>query len=374
MTTNYQKTYNTILSKIRDKYEDVSISELKQLSEIICHRYNASDIIINQLSNEDLTRNMDYFARAFFELVHHKKIWGLGSKHYILSTLYKSSHGLTSESRKEIFSEKKLVIEQNNIGFGNKSGFVHFKFFVRENIPYLFLIHEYGYNSVTNKIEEIISKIESDFLQDIGFDIIEDEVQIYYKDIGNCYDYVILKSGLKNPVWRSLESTEQHWFDQTWDSLGHGTEDEPKQEIYFYEKGKQFDAYKAIRDILTNVKKELFIIDNYVDGSFFLMLELVDPKVKIKLITYKMQGDASVAAEKFKAQRGNVEISKIKDFHDRFILADDDCYMLGASIKDFADKATTLVAIKDKPVISSIKAYADNLFFASQSVGNVAKN
>ncbi|RTE02757.1 hypothetical protein [Paenibacillus whitsoniae] len=361
MTVENQRLYDTILSKIYKNYEDVSLEEFKRLSEVICSRYSGGDLILDQLSNEELIRNMDYFARSYFELAKYKKIWGVGSKHYILSNLYKSSHGLSSESRRKIFIEKEMFIEQDNIGFGNRSGFAHFKFFVRANIPYLLLVHEYGYNSITNKVEELVSTIDNDFLHDIGFDVIKDEVQIYYKDTGSHYEQVTLQLGIKSPEWRSLEVYEQVWFDQTWDTVGHVT-DERSQHAYFFEKGKQFDAYNSIMDILANVKKELIIVDNYIDSSLFLMLGVVPPTVSILILTSKMHGDASVAIEKFKAQRGNFEWSKAKDFHDRYIFADEGCYLLGASIKDFANKATTLVAIKEKPVIKLMKNYAKEKF------------
>ena len=95
-------------------------------------------------------------------------------------------------------------------------------------------MHEYGYNSITNKIEELSSSIEEEFLHNFGFDIIRDKVEIFYKDVGNHYDQVILQKGLKSPEWRSLESHEEIWFDQTWDSIG-STEDEPDPATYFFE-------------------------------------------------------------------------------------------------------------------------------------------
>ncbi|MEF3309602.1 hypothetical protein PV433_11935 [Paenibacillus sp. GYB004] len=362
MTNNYQQTFDTILSKIRINYEDVSLAELKQLAEIICSRYSGSDIILSQLSNEELIRNMDYFARSYFKLASYQKMWGVSSKHYILSNLFKSSYGLSSESRKGIFIEKEMFIEQDKVGFGNRFGFAHFKFFIRGQVPYLFLIHEFGYNSITNQIEELVSTIENEFLQDIGFDVIKDKVQIYYKDIDEHYDQVTLQEGLKNPEWRSLEMHEQLWFDQTWESLKYNLKEELEEQVQFYEKGKQYDAYKTIKGIFASAKKELIIIDNYIDDSLFLMLECVEISVSIKILTSKMQGDAPLVAEKFRAQRGSISIVKSKDFHDRYIFADDYGYILGSSIKDFADKATTLIAITDIPVIRSIKQYAFSYF------------
>ncbi|MEK3900062.1 hypothetical protein [Paenibacillus sp. FSL R7-0179] len=357
MSTIKQKEYDLLMKKIAQNYNDVSLVEYKLLVEFICSRYTGHDPILSTLSNRQLRLNYDYFGRSYYDSVQYRQRWGPSSKHYILSCLYKSSYGLTSESRKKIFAEEKMIISQDNVSFGNRTGFAQFKFFVKSNIPYLLLVHEYGYNSITSKIEELASKIEMEYLSDVGFGIIEDKVQIYYKESGDFYDQVILEEGLKQPKWRTLDPKERQWFDQSWDSLGIERE-EDEQSTIFFEKGRQFDAFNTIKNIFTNVKKELFIVDNYIDSDLFLMLENVHKDIPIKILTSKMQGDAPVAAEKFKAQRGDFEWRKAKDFHDRYIFADNDCYLLGASINNFADKATTLVAIKEKQVVKLIKAYA----------------
>lgn len=107
-------------------------------------------------------------------------------------------------------------------------------------------------------------------------------------------------------------------------------------------------------------KREILIIDNYIDTSLFLVLGEVDQSVAIKILTSKLHGDTPIAIEKYKAQRGNFEWCQVKEFHDRYIFIDNECYLLGASIKDFANRATTLSAIKDKQVVIIIKNYACN--------------
>ncbi|WP_340959769.1 hypothetical protein [Paenibacillus sp. FSL R10-2748] len=131
-----------------------------------------------------------------------KKIWGSSSKHYILSNLYKASYGLTSENRRKIFTEKNLTLYQDNVGFGRRTGFVKFLFFVEQDVPYLLIVKEYGYNSITNKIEEVVGTIESEHLKDLGFSVIENEVQIWYMEDGEFYQQVQLEYGLVNSEWR----------------------------------------------------------------------------------------------------------------------------------------------------------------------------
>ncbi|QWU16228.1 hypothetical protein SAMN04487895_11470 [Paenibacillus sophorae] len=356
-----QREYDEVIKKIEKNYKAVTLSEYKKLVGFMQTRYHGYDQILSALPKEQLWHNYDYFGRSYCEAVQHRQRWGLSSKHYILSCLLKASQGLTSESRRRIFSEERMTIFQDNIGFGHRTGFAQIKFFVEKDTPYLFLVHEYGFNSITNKIEDLVTTVEAEYLLDTGFSVIEDKVQIYYKDVGDSYNQVNLEVGLVHPKWRTLEPQERLWFDHTWDSLGNETKDQ-QPSAFFFEKGKQFDAYNTIMNIFTNVKKELFIVDNYIDSTLFLMLEKVNPGARIRLLTSKLQGDAPVAIEKFRDQRGNFEWCQAKDFHDRYIFADNDGYLLGASIKDFADKATTLVTIQEKQVVKLIKSYAMDKF------------
>lgn len=352
-----QKEFDIIIDKLIRDYSNISISEYKKMVEFIQYRYHGYDPVISSLSTQEILQSYDYFARSYAELVKDKIIWGSSSKHYILSNLCKASYGLTSESRRKIFTERNLVLYQDNFGFGKRTGFVRFLFFVEEEVPYLLIAKEYGYNSITNKIEELVGAIESEHLIDIGFSIIENKVQVWYMDDGEFYQQVQLEPGLKKPKWRDLEPKERLWFENIWLARENGSQKD-RQDTLFFEKGRQFDAYNSIKSILLSAKKEILIVDNYIDSSLFLMLGEVDESVSIKILTSKLHGDASVAIEKYRAQHGNFEWCQVKDFHDRYIFVDNDCYLLGASIKDFANRATTLSAIKEKQVIKVIRNYA----------------
>lgn len=106
-----------------------------------------------------------------------------------------------------------------------------------------------------------------------------------------------------------------------------------------YPSGKLYDAYKDIKDILTAATKKLIIVDPYVDSTLFTMLESVQPKVQIQILTRKMGSDFQLVGQKFKGQRekaqqGKLEIRKSGKLHDRFIVADEKAFQIGASIKD----------------------------------------
>ena len=118
--------------------------------------------------------------------------------------------------------------------------------------------------------------------------------------------------------------------------------EEPAEEAV-YRSGKPYDAYKHIKGIIASTARELTIIDPYVDGTLFTLLENVQSSVQIQILTQSMQGDFKLAGQKFKDQRekalqGKLEVRKSGKFHDRFIVVDDRFFHLGASIKDAGNK------------------------------------
>lgn len=355
-----QGKFDNILEKLKNDYSSISFTEYKELLDFIQKRYTGYDSVLSSLSAKEILRNYDYFLRSVSESIKDMTAWGSRSKHYILSTLYKSSYGLTSENRREIFKEKYLKLYQDNVGFGRQTGFAKFLFFIEDEFPYLLIAKEYGHNSITNRIEELVSTIESEFLEDIGFSIIENNVQIWYMEDSNFYQQVYLEPGLTRPTWRNLEENEKLWFQDVWLTWEKESDNQP--EAVFFEKGRQFDAYITIKSILLSAKKEILIVDNYIDPSLFLTLDELNPSVTIKLITSRLNGDTPVALEKYEAQHRNFQWCQVKDFHDRYLFLDNRCYLLGSSIKDFANKATTLAEIKEKHVIKLIREYALNKF------------
>jgi hypothetical protein len=111
----------------------------------------------------------------------------------------------------------------------------------------------------------------------------------------------------------------------------------------FINKGEVYTGYKAIKCLMKEAKQTLFIIDSYMSDEVLDMIDTIDPKVKIKIITKNLQGDFKNAYKKMKKQRGKLEVKILDHFHDRFIILDENaCYQLGGSIKDAGSKAMVL--------------------------------
>lgn len=105
-----------------------------------------------------------------------------------------------------------------------------------------------------------------------------------------------------------------------------------------YPSGKPYDAYKDIKGIIIGVSKKLIVVDPYVDSTPFSLLENVKTGIQIQILTRQIRGDFEVTGQKFRAQQGMLEVRKSGKLHDRFIVADEKIFHIGASIKDAGTK------------------------------------
>ncbi|GHU95817.1 DNA-binding protein [Bacteroidia bacterium] len=110
----------------------------------------------------------------------------------------------------------------------------------------------------------------------------------------------------------------------------------PPVEGIFYN-GQIFDAYKFVADLIEMAKKEIVVIDNYIDVSILALLTKRKEGVKATIFTAnlnKIQTDLN----KHNAQYAKIFVEEKPNIHDRFIVIDNDLYHIGASLKDLGKK------------------------------------
>jgi uncharacterized protein YxjI len=340
-----------LFNKVIEDYKKITDAELTELMRLINSVYNGNDPILFSLTNEELIRNTDYITRAAYEISKRNGIFDTSSKHYIFSNILKSRFGIDATSRKKIFVEKEMWI-YNEVRVNGI--YVKFKFFVKEDRPYLLMKHVYGYNSITNIVEKILNEINSSHLTYYGFSLIQDKVSVYYRDLiieGNepCYDKVVFDENLKNPQWTTIDGS---WFEMLWDEISE--EDDLIKEPVFFE-NKVFTAYKKIAEILNSSKKSILIIDPYFGDTTLEIIENLNANIYIKVLTSKMQGTTKTSFPKFKKERGNIELKRTNTVHDRYVILDlNKVYLLGSSLNNFGDKATTIVPLNEPAIKENI--------------------
>jgi hypothetical protein len=115
------------------------------------------------------------------------------------------------------------------------------------------------------------------------------------------------------------------------------TQDLPNQGIFF--EGQIFDAYTFICDLIKKAKKEIVLIDNYIDESVLTLMTKRKKNVSLVIYTKTISKTLLIDVEKHNEQYPPIEIKQFANSHDRFLLIDGiELYHIGASLKDLGKK------------------------------------
>lgn len=131
------------------------------------------------------------------------------------------------------------------------------------------------------------------------------------------------------------------------------TNTEVKQNIFF--DGQIYDAFSFIVGLIGKAKKEIILIDNYVDINTLNILCKKNEGVNVIIATAGKGNLSSKDINNFNSQYSKLSVKTNKDFHDRFLIIDKtEVYHIGASIKDAGKKSFGITKIEEKDVIISI--------------------
>ena len=117
--------------------------------------------------------------------------------------------------------------------------------------------------------------------------------------------------------------------------------------------GQIFDAYVFISDLIKIANESIVLIDNYVDDTT-LTLFSKNQNIKIQIFTSTISKQLQLDINKYNQQYNNLEVKITKNFHDRFmILNDNDVYHIGTSLKDLGNKifAFSKISIEYKDIL-----------------------
>ena len=116
------------------------------------------------------------------------------------------------------------------------------------------------------------------------------------------------------------------------------TNQPPVEGVLF--EGQIFDAYKLVEALVKSAKREIILIDNYVDATVFDLLEKREQGVDATIYTEHV-GQSLQHLQQLNQQqyRRRVEVKEYNNrFHDRFLILDDALYHFGASFKDLGKR------------------------------------
>jgi hypothetical protein len=111
----------------------------------------------------------------------------------------------------------------------------------------------------------------------------------------------------------------------------------PVQGIFF--DGQVFDAWEFASRIIRHAKKEIILIDHYLDESTLMHLAKKQESVKVLLYSRAEGRQLQLDLEKANQQYGGFELRHLTKSHDRFLIIDrEEIWHLGASLKDLGKR------------------------------------
>ena len=124
------------------------------------------------------------------------------------------------------------------------------------------------------------------------------------------------------------------------------------QGIFF--QGQIFDAYSKFESFIAQAKKEIILIDSYVDLTVLDRLSKKKKGVNITIYTDPKTKLTVQDIQKFNAQYPTLTVNHTTKMHDRFLIVDNKTlYHIGASLKDLGKKCFAF-EILDSSLIAAI--------------------
>jgi len=135
-----------------------------------------------------------------------------------------------------------------------------------------------------------------------------------------------------------------------------------------FPKGTQYEGFKKVTAILRSAKREILIVDSYLNNEVLDMLIAAPAQPNIKLLTFKPAPDFKAALKRFQGQYQRAVETKTHsaEIHDRVIVVDGtQFYALGGSIKDIGAKLTFLNRVEDAISINTLRTELDRIWAAA---------
>ena len=122
----------------------------------------------------------------------------------------------------------------------------------------------------------------------------------------------------------------------------------PEQDLRgAYEPGDEYAFYKDLKGILATAKSDVLIVDNYLSvGVFDMYVEGIQQSATLRILSNR-PGETLLAIMKKYSSGRKFELRTSTEIHDRVILADGRCWVIGQSIKDAAKKKPTYIVEVD---------------------------
>jgi len=125
------------------------------------------------------------------------------------------------------------------------------------------------------------------------------------------------------------------------------------QGIFF--DGQIYDAYSFVVDLIRKAKKEIILIDSYVDNDVLDMLSKKQTNVSVILYTLPNANINKTDIKKFNSQYPTLTDNRTTKVHDRYLIIDNkELYTIGASLKDLGKKCFSFTKMEEESLIGEL--------------------
>lgn len=143
--------------------------------------------------------------------------------------------------------------------------------------------------------------------------------------------------------------------DEKFDKVFQYIEDHAESEQKIFFDGQIYDAFSLITSLIQKAKKDIILIDGYVDVDTLNILSKKNSGVDVKVYTYPSARLTNTDVSNFNAQYPQMTVKRTPVFHDRFIILDGAAvYHVGASLKDAGKKCFAISLMEDPDMTSEL--------------------
>ena len=212
-----------------------------------------------------------------------------------------------------------------------------------ENLISQFVISSWGgtrklpYVFTEHGVTMLASVLKSETAVKASIQIVKAFVSMRHFVVNNAELFAELKSIRQHQIDTDVHLKESdNRIDKLFDLMDkYKVKDE--QGIYF--QGQIFDAYAKFETFMSQAKKEIILIDNYVDLSVLQRLAKKKKGVNVIIYTNPKTKLTAQDVQAFNAQYPTLTLNHTTKAHDRFLIIDQTTmYHIGASLKDLGKK------------------------------------
>lgn len=193
--------------------------------------------------------------------------------------------------------------------------------------------------------------LRSDTAIDVSVRIMDAFVEMRHFIVGNAHMFEQIRS--IDHRLDSLERSTDERFERVFDYMG--AHEAPSQKVFF--EGQVYDAFELLVSLVQRAKREIVLIDGYVDTGTLNILAKKQSGVSVTVWTHPKTSLTARDVATFNVQYPTLEVRHTVSFHDRFLILDGaEGYLVGASLEDAGKKSFGLAKLEDSAIVDSIVA------------------